>query len=358
MVARFISRILTIVLVWITLPQDAIGTWWLLSRLQASSAHADLLCGTVPGLARRQRDMCRRHPDLLSSVGRGARLGALECQHQFRHHRWNCSMMETGTSVFGNHMLRTESRESAFLYAISSAGVTHALVRACGRGEIAHCPCDVRRRSGTTSVDSEGNAFSWGGCSHIGAGMRYSRQFVDAAAEEKGRDARALVNAHNNRAGRKAVQKKSRLQCKCHGVSGSCASRTCWASHADFRAVGRWLKERYEGAVLVSTDNTQRRLVSAGGRKPFAKTDLVYFAPSPDYCTPNKSIGTLGTGGRRCSRDSQGTEGCALLCCGRGYDTTRELSARKCGCRFDWCCKVKCKTCREWKDVHTCKEPT
>ncbi|GBL87178.1 Protein Wnt-5 [Araneus ventricosus] len=69
------------------------------------------------------------------------------------------------------------------------------------------------------------------------------------------------------------------------------------------------------------------------------------------------AVGTLGTGGRRCAKDSLGSEGCDILCCGRGYDTRRELFIEKCGCKFNWCCKVKCKVCREWRDIHTCKMP-
>ncbi|GFY38170.1 protein Wnt-2b, partial [Trichonephila inaurata madagascariensis] len=243
-----------------------------------------------------------------------------------------------------------DSRESAFLYAISSAGVTHALIRSCGRGEITHCPCGPVKRG--ISYDSRGQ-YSWGGCSHVATGLRYSRLFIEAA-DERRKDARALISFHNNRAGRKAVQRKSRLQCKCHGVSGSCASRTCWKVQTDFGEVGRLLKKRYEGAVQVTVDN-QNTLMPLEGRKPFSKLDLVYFEHSPDYCTPNKSIGTLGTGGRRCMKDSMGSEGCDILCCGRGYDTRRELFVEKCGCKFDWCCKVQCKVCREMKDVYTCK---
>ncbi|GFQ86794.1 protein Wnt-2b [Trichonephila clavata] len=288
-----------------------------------------------------------------------------------------------------------DSRESAFLYAISSAGVTHALIRSCGRGEITHCPCGPVKRG--ISYDSRGQ-YSWGGCSHVATGLRYSRLFIEAA-DERRKDARALISFHNNRAGRKfevnhspnkgwcmrylssngheyyvflavcrcnnakvirvivppqAVQRKSRLQCKCHGVSGSCASRTCWKVQTDFGEVGRLLKKRYEGAVQVTVDN-QNNLMPLEGRKPFSKLDLVYFEHSPDYCTPNKSVGTLGTGGRRCVKDSMGSEGCDILCCGRGYDTRRELFVEKCGCKFDWCCKVQCKVCREMKDVYTCK---
>ncbi|NP_001310740.1 protein Wnt-2b-A-like [Parasteatoda tepidariorum] len=347
------ARIAVVILMAFCCPQGVIGSWWLLSRLQVSSALFDtqMLCGGIPGLARKQREICEQHPDILLSVTKGARIGVSECQAQFRNQRWNCSTLGSGASVFGSHMLKVDSRESAFLYAISSAGVTHAIIRSCSRGEIPNCPCDPLRRG--FGFDPTVGGYSWGGCSHISAGVKFARQFIDAR-EDRRKDARALMNFHNNRAGRKAVQKKTRLQCKCHGVSGSCASRTCWSAQMEFREVGRLLKRKYEGAVQVTMSN-QMALVSVDGTKPYTKLDLIYFESSPDFCAINKSLGTLGTGGRRCDRDSKGVEGCAILCCGKGYDTRRELFAEKCSCKFNWCCKVKCKVCREWKDVYTCK---
>ena len=37
--------------------------------------------------------------------------------------------------------------------------------------------------------------------------------------------------------------------CKCHGVSGSCATKTCWNTLSDFRAVGNYLKKMWKQAV-------------------------------------------------------------------------------------------------------------
>lgn len=90
------------------------------------------------------------------------------------------------------------SREAAFVYAISSAGVVYAITRACSQGELNICNCDSKR--GRDS-DNKGN-FDWGGCSdNIKYGIRFAKAFVDAR-EGMVKDARALMNLHNNRCGR------------------------------------------------------------------------------------------------------------------------------------------------------------
>lgn len=67
--------------------------------------------------------------------------------------------------------------------------------------------------------------------------------------------------------------------------------------------------------------------------------------------------GSLGTAGRICNKTSRGTDGCEVMCCGRGYDTTRVKQITKCECKFKWCCAVECKDCEEAVDIHTCKAP-
>lgn len=49
-----------------------------------------------------------------------------------------------------------------------------------------------------------------------------------------------------------AILHNMQLECKCHGVSGSCELRTCWKVMPPFRRVGVVLKERFDGATEVS----------------------------------------------------------------------------------------------------------
>ncbi|KTG03115.1 hypothetical protein cypCar_00017934 [Cyprinus carpio] len=193
------------------------------------------------------------------------------------------------------------SREAAFVHALSSAAVAVAVTRGCSRGELERCGCD-----------------------------------------------------------RKAILHNMQVECKCHGVSGSCELRTCWKVMPPFRRVGAVLKERFDGATEV-------RLTRVGSRtallprdpqvKPPATRDLVYLAPSPDFCRLDPDNGILGTAGRRCNGTSRlAPDGCELLCCGPGFRAGRAEVVQRCSCKFSWCCSVRCQQCKNTVLIHTCQE--
>ena len=94
------------------------------------------------------------------------------------------------------------TREAAFVHAISAAGVSHAVTVGCSTGTMEQCGCD-RTVKGTSS-----EGFEWSGCSHnVAYGNAFSEMFVDARERTKGRGAyRALMNLHNNKAGRKVIR--------------------------------------------------------------------------------------------------------------------------------------------------------
>ncbi|EPB77608.1 wnt family protein [Ancylostoma ceylanicum] len=152
------------------------------------------------------------------------------------------------------------------------------------------------------------NKFVWAGCSdNVRYGNSFGRKFIDVN-DKIHTDARALMNLHNNRVGRRLLATRMGKECKCHGVSGSCVTKTCW------KVVPKWA----------------------------AKGELVYLDASPDYCT-------VDTRGRDCGNN------CDEICCGRGWHTVREIVDEPCHCRFIWCCDVQCKTCKKVVDRNFCR---
>nr|CDI40103.1 WNT7 protein [Euperipatoides kanangrensis] len=316
---------------------------------------ASIICNKIPGLAPAQRTICQDRPNAIIAIGDGAKMGIGECQYQFRQRRWNCTAIGS-ESVFG-HVVVVGSREAAFTYGISSAGVTYAITQACSRGNLTNCGCD-RSKEGRYVPDG----WKWGGCSaDIEFGMQFARLFVDAREIEG--DARSLMNLHNNRAGRKAVKANMLTECKCHGVSGSCSMKTCWTTLPAFRRVGEYLIKKYEVAREVEAirDRRARRpifLTLKRAKKPHKKprrSDLVHLQKSPNYCEMDASKGSLGTIGRKCNKTSVGADGCDLMCCGRGYNTHQYTRTWQCNCKFHWCCYVNCNQCSERTEEYTCK---
>ncbi|XP_035532346.1 protein Wnt-7b [Morone saxatilis] len=330
------------------------GSYLALSSVVALGAN--IICNKIPGLAPRQRALCQSRPDAIIVIGEGAQLGINECQYQFRYGRWNCSALGERT-VFGQE-LRVGSREAAFTYAITAAGVAHAVTTACSQGNLSQCGCD-REKQGYHDYQEEG--WKWGGCSaDVKYGVEFSRRFVDAREIKK--NARRLMNLHNNEAGRKILEERMKLECKCHGVSGSCTTKTCWITLPKFREIGYLLKERYSDAVQVEPVRASRlrqpsflRLKEARGYQKPTDTDLVYLERSPNYCEEDTATGSTGTRGRLCNGTSTNTDSCNVMCCGRGYNTHHYTRIWQCNCKFHWCCFVKCNTCSEKSEVFTCK---
>lgn len=112
----------------------------------------------------------------------------------------------------------TGSREAGFVYAIASAGVVHAVSRACRVGNLSDCACETKRKR-----KQQYSGWEWGGCNDdVRHGIAISKMFVDApehtarvqsyplstAQDRSTRSARAkrgryLMNLHNNEVGRR-----------------------------------------------------------------------------------------------------------------------------------------------------------
>ncbi|KTG40955.1 hypothetical protein cypCar_00016636 [Cyprinus carpio] len=265
-----------------------------------------------------------------SSVQAGAQSGIEECKHQFTWDRWNCP--ESALQLSTHNGLRSATRETAFVHAISAAGVMYTLIKNCSMGDFDNCGCDDSKIG-----KMGGRGWVWGGCSdNVDFGERIAKQFVDAL--ENGHDSRAAVNLHNNEAGRLAVKATLKRTCKCHGVSGSCSIQTCWMQLADFREIGTYLKIKYDQAQKLEMDKNRMRAGNSADNRgaiadtfsTVARTELIYMEDSPDYCTKNLSLGLHGTEGRECLQSGKNLSqwekrSCRRLCheCGMKVEERR-----------------------------------
>ena len=349
------------------------------------------MAGLTPG----QIKLCELYADHVSAIAKGARIGIVECQHQFKNTQWNCSTVSNQT-VFGPSISNIATRESAFVHAISSAGVLQATARSCRNGDLSSCGCSNSKRPDNLNKD-----WVWGGCGdNVEYGYKFTKAFVDiteksllderqninikhsrylnrfrksnnlvgnvprynlmqtggTSMEMRRAKARRLMNIHNYEAGRRAVYRMVKIECKCHGVSGSCSMKTCWLKLPSFRQVGDYLKEKYDSAIEVRYEQRQNQLRARYRRyaKP-TKEDLIYIEDSPNYCNTNPRLGLLGTHGRQCNKNSNGPDSCRIMCCGRGYYIQKQLKEEKCKCKFQWCCSVKCETCITEVETYICK---
>uniref|UniRef100_G3P6V6 Protein Wnt n=1 Tax=Gasterosteus aculeatus aculeatus TaxID=481459 RepID=G3P6V6_GASAC len=312
---------LLLLLLWATHPTMATN-WLSLARLPRSRPVSGAApCARLRGLTPGQVGVCRARGEVMESVRKAAEMVIEECQHQFRNRRWNCSTTQRGINVFGR-VMNQGTREAAFVHALSSAAVAMAVTRACTRGELERCGCDRKVRG----VSPEG--FQWSGCSdNLSYGVAFSQTFVDEPERAKGLSAgRPLMNLHNNEAGRKAILHNMQVECKCHGVSGSCELRTCWKVMPPFRRVGVVLKERFDGATEVS-----------------------------ENCCCLQLKMTLASSETHPGTSRLAPDGCELVCCGPGYRAGRAEVVQRCSCKFSWCCSVRCQQCKNTVTIHTCR---
>ena len=352
----------------------SLSQWWIyssvLSEGQYSKVESRRICNYY-NLNEHQYRACVNEPRILIYIGKGTKNGLNECQRQFVKQRWNCSK-----SSFNNKFYRKRTPETAFVNAMSSAGVIHKVTQECDQGVLHDCNCrreeeaeeegEGRRHMGG-GVDKEDPEkwFYWSYCnSHIRYAMQTTRTFLDPSREETyvtrtRRSLKKLIVLQNNKAARKILFQlsKSHKKCACHGPTGQCISRTCYRWLPNLPVVGRKLYEKFLSAIQVKLRN-KRKLTPVTEGKKLRKTDLVYTERF-NYCDVEDQLGIPGTRGRLCSNHEpmggDDMRSCKVLCCGRGYLPHLRLADVSCRCKFRWCCEVTCDTCKQWITEYRCK---
>ena len=103
-------------------------------------------------------------------------------------------------------------RETAFIHAITSAGVTYSLTESCAKGKLNDCRCRQNtvtmlpppQTVASRNLTSQKQDLIYEGChDNIQYGYERGKAFVDAT--ETSHDFHAFVNLHNNEAGREVI---------------------------------------------------------------------------------------------------------------------------------------------------------
>uniref|UniRef100_A0ABI8A0N0 Protein Wnt n=1 Tax=Felis catus TaxID=9685 RepID=A0ABI8A0N0_FELCA len=133
--------------------------WLALSKTPAALAlNQTQHCKQLEGLVSAQVQLCRSNLELMHTIVHAAREVMKACRRAFADMRWNCSSIELAP----NYLLDLErgTRESAFVYALSAAAISHAIARACTSGDLPGCSCGpvpgsaTRRPTAVTAVTS------------------------------------------------------------------------------------------------------------------------------------------------------------------------------------------------------------
>ncbi|XP_060540441.1 protein Wnt-11 [Pantherophis guttatus] len=222
-------------------------------------------CKQLEGLVVSQVQLCRSNLELMQTIIQAAREVIKTCRKAFSDMRWNCSSIERAP----NYLLDLErgTRESAFVYALSAAAISHTIARACTTGDLPGCSCGP---------------------------------IPDAPMKMKksGSQANKLMHLHNSEVGRQSLKASLEMKCKCHGVSGSCSIKTCWKGLQDLKDIALDLKNRYLSATKVvhRPMGTRKHLVPKElDIRPVKESELVYLQSSPDFCMKNEKVGSYGT---------------------------------------------------------------
>lgn len=92
------------------------------------------------------------------------------------------------------------TKESAYIHALTSAGIAYAITKACSSGRLDSCGCDM-----TIKDKFYNQTIRWSGCSdNVLFATEITRKFVNIR-ELKVKNRTSLLNIHNNQVGIRVI---------------------------------------------------------------------------------------------------------------------------------------------------------
>lgn len=168
---------------------------------------------------RHLQKLCRSAPEVAHKAIEGLKSAVAECADQMRYERWDCGhptlgynytllhqhpLLKYGKKESCSYLITVELnpffvlgyKETAFLMAISSAGVAYNVAKSCTAGQIVTCKCDLTQHANQQS-------WEWGGCSYsVKFGLLQSRKLLAPLKDRRHAELSRKVQLHNMKAGR------------------------------------------------------------------------------------------------------------------------------------------------------------
>lgn len=263
-------------------------------------------------ITRSIRDASKR----ISIKRAGASRGLRECREQFKFEVWDCSFYKESTSVTGAlpDFMRTTlsyaNRETAYLHAITTAGIVQEIVSQCAANKITECSCD--KKSGQSR-----------GC----------RNYLKFAEKETRRLLVTLPQGSFERSGIDINNQMVGIEVFKRNCGGS-LPKNC----NNWQRVANELKSKYQSTI----NETQQTNINSTSQ---SNLRLTYQDPSPDYCVRNLTVGSPGLEGRVCGNSGTITSQCRSLCEQCGLTLLREDRSPR-----------NCKDCPEITSVTVCRK--
>nr|AID23660.1 wnt-3 [Hofstenia miamia] len=346
-----------------------VNSWWQISRKHENMTNSIALpnlsakkyCKQFISYKKRQK-LCFEKHDLLIPIALGANNAIDICQTRMKNRRWNCSTLnDVDGPLFHDSVVGRSTRELAFLHSIFSASAMLQIAVSCSKGDLKSCSCKSNPATKDQKVSTCPQDVSFARKFILKFAnaefLKLKREFKHKKAEANKTIHEGLVNIANSETGAATVTKHQKHQCKCQGVSGSCATKTCWLVPASLKNISLSLFQSYISAVNVKVKPEDWKLKNSDSNllDP-TESQLVFLDPSINYCL--KEEDWHGVSGRQCDPNadsSLSTGSCSYICCDQHPTVEEKIITEKCNCSFIWCCHINCNTCSETREFGYCR---